>query len=240
MNRERMLWFSLILAGMAAWGEEQPVVAWDFNRLENGQAVCTVEKYAADVIKAENVSLVPGKSGSAVSIHGEYKGRQTGGLTVRNFTFDFGSPFTVEALVKFDDGISRKHHREIFSIMDTEHGPGIRLEYYYDALVFSTGNGKETSQVKTNANARRISPNAWHLLSVTYDGGKITLYCDGVASAEKEIKILPAQKTKSLSIGSYKNGLSYPLQGALDELKFHHVCKTSAQVAEQYVSIFGE
>ena len=52
--------------------------------------------------------------------------------------------------------------------------------------------------------------------------------------------ILPARKVKMLSIGSYKNGLAYPLLGAVDSLRFYDFCKTAGQVAERYASIFGE
>jgi len=52
--------------------------------------------------------------------------------------------------------------------------------------------------------------------------------------------VIPVRKTKFLSVGSYKNGLAYPLKGAIDELRFYDFCKTSVQAAEQYISIFGE
>jgi len=238
---KRLLCSAAILIGTAAFADEvQPAIGWDFDKLEEGQTISADGKYRALVTRSENVAAVPGKSGSAVSIRGKYKGNQAGALAVKNFPFDFSKLFTVEVLVKFFGGISRKAKREIFSIADAERGPGIRFYLYSGALIFSTGNGKKEYMVKSDSNSLNITPDAWHLLTVTYDGKKISLYFDGVRAAEKEIEIIPAKKVKVLSIGSYKNGLAYPLHGALDELKFYGFCKTPAEAAECYISFFGE
>ena len=231
---------TVISASMFLAAGEQPVVGWDFDQLENGAAVSLDGKQKAAVVRSEHVAEVPGKLGKAVSIRGEYKGSRAGALTAKDFKFDFSKPFTAEVLVKFDGGIDRKLRREIFSLADAEHGPGIRFSLYYSALEFSTGDGKKKDVVRTAGSTLTVTSEQWHLLTVTYDGKKITLYCDGVAAAEKEMTIQPAVKTKSLSIGSYKNGLAYPLQGSVDDIRFYDVCKTPEQVSERYISIFGE
>lgn len=234
------LWAALLLAGTAAFAEDvQPVADWNFDKMEGGEAVSADGKYTASVTRSEKAAAVPGMLGGAVSIRGEYRGDPAGALTVKEFLFDFSKPFTVEIVVKFDAGVGRKPRREIFSMTDGERGPGIRFSYHYDALFFSTGDGKEIRFVRTGA-AFRMTPDVWHLLTVTYDGKKIVLYCDGTPEAEKELEIRPPQKVKALSIGSYKNALAYPLQGAIDDLKFYDFCKTPAQAAERYISIFGE
>ena len=225
---------------IASAAEVQPLVSWNFDQMENGIAVSADGKYQAKVIRSEHVAAVPGKLGNAVRIGGKYKGNQAGALSVRNFKFDFTKPFTVEIVVRFEGKIERKQRREIFSMADTEHGPGIRFSVYFDSLELSTGDGKKVNQLRTSNSALHISPDQWHLLTIAGDGKKLTIYYDGVRAAEKEMKIMPAKKTKFLSIGSYKNGLAYPLQGSVDDLRFYDFCKTSAQVAEQYVSIFGE
>ena len=79
----------------------------------------------------------------------------------------------------------------------------------------------------------------WHLLTVTYNGKNVVIFYDGTPAVEKEISIIPAQN-KLLSIGSYKNGVAYPLMGALDDFKLYNFCKTPEQVAAQYMAIFGE
>ena len=227
-------------AFMASAAEGQPVISWDFDRMENGVAVSADGKYQAKVIRSEHVAAVPGKLGNAVRIGGKYKGNQAGGLSVKNFKFDFTKPFTVEILVRFEEKIERKQRREIFSMADTEHGPGIRFSLYYDCLELSTGDGKKVNQLRTASSVLQVSPDQWHLLTIAGDGKKITIYYDGVPAAEKEMAVIPVRKTKFLSVGSYKNGLAYPLNGAVDELRFYDFCKTSAQVADQYVAIFGE
>ena len=230
----------VISASMFLAAGEQPNVSWDFNGLENGVAVPSDGKYQATVVRSEHVAAIPGKTGKAVSIRGEYKGSRAGALIVKKFDFDFSKPFTAEVLVRFSGKIDRKMRREIFSMADTEHGPGVRFSFYYDALDFATGDGKKKEVIRTASSALTVTPEQWHLLTVTYDGKKVTLYCDGVAAAEKGMTVRPAEKTKTLSIGSYKNGLAYPLLGAVNSLKFYDFCKTAGQVAERYASIFGE
>ena len=225
---------------IASAAEVQPLVSWNFDQMENGIAVSADGKYQAKVIRSEHVAAVPGKLGNAVRIGGKYKGNQAGALSVKNFKFDFTRPFTVEIVVRFDEKIERKQRREIFSMADTEHGPGIRFSLYYDSLEFSTGDGEKTDQLRTSSSVLQVSADQWHLLTITGDGKKITIYYDGVRAAEKEMSVIPPRKTKLLSIGSYKNGLAYPLNGAVDEFRFYDFCKTAAQVAEQYVSIFEE
>ena len=234
--------FSLIVISAAmslAAGERQAVAGWSFDQLDEGRFVSADGKYKASVMRSDKVSVVPGKLGNAVSIHGKYRGSQAGALTVKNFAFDFSRPFTAEVLVKFDAGIGRQLRREIFSMADGERGPGVRFSYYYEALHFATGDGKEARTVRTGSTFS-VTPDVWHLLTVTCDGKKVVIYCDGVPAVEKELVILPARKEETLSIGSYKNGLAYPLQGAVDDLKFYDFCKTPAQAAERYIEIFGE
>ena len=240
MNFIKVPFFTLFLCLGVFATEVQPVIGWDFDRMENGIAVSADGKYPAKVIRSGHVATVPGKLGNAVRIGGKYKGNQAGGLSVKNFKFDFTRPFTVEIVVRFEGKIERKQRREIFSMADTEHGPGIRFSLYYDSLEVSTGDGKKTNQLRTSSSILQVSPDQWHLLTITGNGKKLTIYYDGVQAAEKEMKIMPAKKTKFLSIGSYKNGLAYPLKGAIDELRFYDFCKTSAQIAERYISIFGE
>ena len=225
---------------IAAAADMKPAAGWDFNDLESGTAVSEDGKYKAAVVRSEHVAAVPGKTGKAVSIRGEYKGSRAGALIVKKFDFDFSKPFTAEVLVRFSGKVDRKMRREIFSMADTEHGPGVRFSFYYDGLDFATGDGKKKDLVRTASSTLTVTPDQWHLLTVTYDGKKTVLYFDGVAAAEKEMTVRPAEKTKTLSIGSYKNGLAYPLLGAVDSLRFYDFCKTAGQVAERYASIFGE
>ena len=236
---KKILFTAVISAAISLAAVEQPVAGWSFDSQEEGRFVSACGKYAASVTRSEEVAAVPGKLGSAVSIRGKYRNSRAGALTVKDFPLDFSRPFTAEVLMKFDSGIGRKKRREIFSMADTERGPGVRFSYFYDALVFSAGDGKEARTVRTGTTFS-VTPEVWHLLTVTYDGKRVILYCDGVPVAEKELVILPARKMEALSIGSYKNGLSYPLQGAVDDLRFYDFCKTPALVAERYIAIFGE
>ena len=236
-----LLFFLLFCSAMfLSANEKTPIISWTFDQFENLKSNAVSGDYSASAVRPERVKKVQGKSGSAIHIDGEYKGSKAGALIVRNFKFDFTKPFTAEILVRFDQFDKKTPQREIFSITDAERGPGIRFQLSYNSLQVLTGDGKKISAVKTDRNAHRITPDAWHLLTVTSDGTELKIYYDGIPAAAKTIKILPAQKNKNLSIGSYKNGMAYPLRGALDELSFYDFCKTPIQVAERYLSLFGE
>ena len=225
---------------IASASEIQPVASWNFDKIEGDRIFPSAGKYTALVSCGKYVGSVPGKRGKAVRIQGKYKGNQAGGISVKNFKFDFASPFTVEILVRFDRGVDRKQRREIFSMTDSESGPGIRFSLYYSQLELSTGNGKKKVLIRTASSNLNITLDQWHLLTVTYDGKKAVIYYDGVEAAGKEMEITPSKKNKTLSVGSYKNGLAYPLTGELDELGIYDFCKTAALVAERYTAIFGE
>lgn len=236
-----LLFFLLFCSAMfLSANEKTPVISWIFDQFENHQSNAVSGGYTATAVHPEQVKNVQGKSGSAIHIGGQYKGSKAGALIVRNFKFDFTNPFTTEIVVRFDPLDKKMPQREIFSITDAERGPGIRFQLSYNSLQVLTGDGKKISAVKTDRNAHRISPDTWHLLTVTSDGTELKIYYDGVPAVTKAFKILPAQKNKNLSIGSYKNGMAYPLRGALDELSFYDFCKTPIQVAERYLSLFGE
>ena len=238
MKKIAVLFLSLSAAVLCA--EATPAAAWNFDKLENGKVPAEIGKYTATVVRPENVKSVPGKNGNALHISGNYKGNKAGALIVRNFKFDFTKPFTVEAVVKFDDKISHKNNREIFNIADGERGPGIRFNFYYNSLGIRTGDGKKLYGVGTSNIKVKVTAEKWHLATATSDGKTVKFYFDGVLAGEKALTVTNTAKNRTLSIGSYKSGFCYPLNGAIDDLKFYNVCKSASEVAEKYISIFGE
>ena len=237
---KKFAFLSLIFSAAMLAAEAVPVAAFNFDKLENGKVPASIGKYTAAVIRPDNVKLVPGKTGNALHISGAYKGSKAGALIVKNFKFDFSKPFTVEAVVKFDDKISHKNNREVFNIADGERGPGVRFNFYYNSFAFRTGDGKKLGGVGTSNIKVKVSADEWHLATATYDGKLLKFYFDGVLAGEKSITVTNAVKNNILSIGSYKSGFCYPLHGAVDDLKFYNVCKNASEVAEKYISIFGE
>ena len=233
---------SLLLAVCAATlgAEIAPVVSFDFEKFENGKIYSADKKYTGTVRTPEAVKQTDGKLGKALKFQGKYKGNKAGAILVRNFKFDFTKSFTIEALVKFDDQISHKLQRELFSVADGERGPGVRVTFYYNSISLRSGDGKKLQSAGTSHNQTAVSSEEWHLLTMTYDGKTLYAYLDGVLSSKKAIAIKNTVKNRILSLGSYKNGFCYPLHGDLDDLKFYNVCKSPAEVAEKYISIFGE
>jgi hypothetical protein len=231
---------SLIFSAAVLAAEAVPVAAFNFDKMENNKVPASIGKYTASLVRPELVKTVPGMLGNALHFSGGYKGNKAGALIVRNFKFDFSKPFTVEALVKFDDKISHKNNREVFNIADGERGPGIRFNFYYNSFALRTGDGKKLSGTGTSNVKVKVTAEEWHLATTTYDGTTLKFYFDGVLAGEKAISVTNAAKNRTLTVGSYKSGFCYPLRGAVDDLKFYNVCKNAAEVAEKYISIFGE
>ena len=209
----------------------EPVAAWN---LDNRAELVKMFRNPDAVI------AVPGLQGQALSFQGKYKGNKAGCLVLRDFKLDFTKPFTAEVIFKIDQKAVRTHFKEFFNMCDSERGPGIRLGYYYGALRFRSGDGKKLTEAVSSNTKVAISHEEWHLMTVTYDGKASCIYLDGVLAARKEMTITAPKKTRYLTVGSYRNGYSYPLCGAIDDLKFYNVCKDASQVAEKYIEIFGE
>ena len=226
----KMLMLAAMVLPMLAAAAE-PVAAWN---LDNKAELAKMFK------NPEAVIAVPGLQGQALSFQGKYKGNKAGCLVIRNFKVDFTKPFTAEVIFKIDKKAERTHFKEFFNMCDSERGPGIRLGYYYGSLRFRSGDGKKFVDVATGTTKVAVSHEEWHLMTVTYDGKVASIYLDGVLSAQKELTVTAPKKTNYLTIGSYRNGYSYPLRGAIDDLKFYNVCKDASQVAEKYIEIFGE
>ena len=230
---------AILLSSIALSADSAPVAAWNFDKFANNKVAACTGKFVATAIRPEQIKSVPGKLDGALSFHGGYKGNKAAALIVKNFTFDFSKPFTVEAIFKLDKGISHKSNREIFNIADGERGPGVRFNFYYNSLAIRSGDGKKLAHCGTSNTKTNVSAEEWHLATVTYDGKTISVYLDGVLANKKEMSIIPA-KNRTLTIGSYKNGYSYPLMGAIDDLKFYDTCKNASEVAEAYIAVFGE
>ncbi|MBO5924487.1 MAG: LamG domain-containing protein, partial [Lentisphaeria bacterium] len=119
-------------------------------------------------------------------------------------------------------------------------GPGIRFNFYYNSFAIRTGDGKKLYGTGTSNIKVKVTADEWHLATATYDGKTVKFYFDGVLAGEKDLTFTNAVKNRTLTIGSYKSGFCYPLRGAVDDLKFYNVCKSASEVAEKYISIFGE
>ncbi len=232
--------FFLSLSAATLFAEAVPVAAWNFDKVENNKVSAAVGNFTGTIIRPDKVKSVPGLNGNALHFSGDYRGNKAGAVIVKNFKFDFTKPFTVEAVVKFDANIGHRNNREVFNLADGERGPGIRFNFYYNSFSFRSGDGKKLNGVGTSNIKIKVSAEEWHLATATYDGKTVKFYFDGILAGEKDITVTNAAKNRILSIGSYKSGFCYPMRGAIDDLKIYNVCKSASDVAEKYISIFGE
>jgi CubicO group peptidase (beta-lactamase class C family) len=74
-----------------------------------------------------------------------------------------------------------------------------------------------------------LSPNSWHHIAGTYDGGRCILYLDGVAVASVARSGALATSTRPLTLGN-KAALDRAFDGDLDEVRIWNVARTAMQI----------
>ena len=106
---KKYAFLSLIFSAAVLSADAVPVVAFNFDKVENNKVSANIGKYTGSIVRPDHVKTVPGMNGNALHISGGYKGNKAGALIVKNFKLDFTKPFTVEAVVKFDKNISHRN-----------------------------------------------------------------------------------------------------------------------------------
>ena len=145
----------------------------------------------------------------------------------------FAKPFTVTLWVKLDDNKDFRQFRELL-FLGGGRGPGIRLTYFYNSLAARSGDGKKVVSVGTNSSRVVVPTGRWCQVAVAYDGAHCRIYLDAVLKAEGAIVF--TQGKGALSVGSYNAGYTYPLQGALDELKIYGKALDAAEIAAAFLA----
>ena len=145
----------------------------------------------------------------------------------------FTNPFTVTLWVKLDENSNYRQFKELLCL-GGERGPGFRLTYFYNSLAARTGDGKKVQAVSTNSSTVLLPLNRWFQVAVVYDGEYCGLYIDAVLKARDKMQFTLGKG--SLSVGSYRSGYAYPVQGALDELKIYKGALSHSALVEAYLA----
>lgn len=145
--------------------------------------------------------------------------------------FTTAEPFAVTMWIKPDPKLSRNGAYALFSTFTGDYGRGIQLLYGWGRLRAETGDGAKTGfqdlSVKT-----MLKLGSWNHVGVVYDGKKLTLYLNGIAGAEKEVKMSPPSAS-SFTIGAFLGGFARRYTGAIAEFRLYDTALTPKQMQEE-------
>ena len=201
-----LLAFAFVLG--IALHAEVPVHKWDFNNGLSGLKLLREET---------GIEIVEGVTGKALYIGGGYKNNMAGGASTTIDPETFTKPFTIDLWLKLDAKVDFKNFRDIFG-NGGDRGPGFRLTYYYNQLRLISGDGKD-ARIAVVGTKIVIPKEEWFFISVTYSGSELKIYLNGKEVLKKDIVLTAGRKT--FSFGSYRNGMAYPLKGALDNVRIY-------------------
>ncbi len=143
--------------------------------------------------------------------------------------FDFGTgDFTIEGWVKSNNVTSTQ-------VIASDYSGGASF------FVFYMGAGQLKASL-SNSSADLSTPavlenDTWHHVAMVRSGDVLTLYVDGVASANVSgMASRSLASASNVELGRQASGSPFYLNGALDELRFWNVARTQGELASASVS----
>ena len=130
----------------------------------------------------------------------------------------FTGPFTLELWVKFDDNVRYQNSRQIAG-NGGDCGPGFRLAYWYNRYWVITGDGKKMISAESSRNLI-VPKGQWLHLALTYQGTDVVLYMNAKEVLRRKMTLTLG--VPALTIGCFRNGFAYPLNGAVDEIAIYN------------------
>jgi len=232
-----LVFFAALTAGVIA--APAPAMQWNFE--EGKPDIPPAAILNAVTQPGPGSQIVDGKNKTkALASLGTGKDRDNvGGALVKRINFDFTKPFSIEILMKLNADAGYRDFKDIIGCCDGERGPGFRVSIFYNKILLRSGDGKTVRDIASNPALCGLKPDTWQLVTVTYDGKEGAIYLDGVEVAREAWQIAPA-KCRDLSIGCFRIGYAYPLQGAIDYVELYDKTLTAEEVAETYLAEFGE
>lgn len=215
--------FFLFLAGNVFSSELKVHFPFD-----EGLGTAMKDRVSGLVGKIYNTQWVDGKFGKALYFDGkknECAYVDVLGSAKDSFlqTFD-NQPFSITCWVKVD---SRKNlplppEMEIMGTGSNDRGPGWRLRYFYEMVVFMSGDGKNFWSVASNPSLDKVALDDWtHIAVVKNKEGFLSLYLNGKKAAQSDTPFDVTSGNYPFTIGSFLGGFAGGFMGIIDEVKIY-------------------
>ncbi len=230
----------VLMAAVFCLVAAEPVLEVSLNQDDFGKIVLEgtlAQKMVARVVKANKMAWNGGRLGGKALYFTEADRKTKTGFgsisIAKNGAIDFTKPFTVCCWICPDKGIIRTQQYTIIGDVNGDRGPGWRFFISYDALRFSCGDGKVATGIASTPARHPIEKGVWNHVAATWDGTTARLYMNGALASEskpeKPMVMLPGSKT--ISIGSYRDGTAYGFLGAISDVTFFDVALTPKEMA---------
>ena len=208
----------------------EPLYKWDLDEW-NGYQSRSGKTIIKMIGKSEVCKQTQGVSGQAVHCSGDYESsRHNGGLITTVKPETFTAPFTLELWVKFDDKINYRNSRQIAG-NGGDRGPGFRLTYWYNQFWVISGDGKKMISAKSPRTVV-VPKDQWLHLVLTYQEDEVVLYMNAKEILRKKMTLTLGSPT--LTIGSFRSGFAYPLNGTVDEIKIFNTALKEDEIIDHF------
>ncbi len=229
-----------LMAAVFCLAAAEPVLEVSLNQDDFGKISlegALAQKMAARAFKPNKMAWNEGRIGGKALYLTEPDRKTTTGFgsisIAKNGAVDFTKPFTVCCWICPDKGINRTQQYTIIGDINGDRGPGWRLLISYDALRFTCGDGKAATGIASTPARHPIEKGVWSHVALTWDGTSARLYMNGALAAEskpeKPMVMLPGSKT--ISIGSYRDGFAYGFLGAISDVKIFDAALSPKEMA---------
>ena len=138
-------------------------------------------------------------------------------------SYDFTKPFSIMCWLKIDAKASTNAQYTFLGNVQSDYGPGFRLNYGWGTLRvhFGDGTSKNADSIAVSATKVRFKRGVWQHVAFTYDGKLGRIFLNGVPVAEKSIVSFPTKPVlRPFCIGSY-NSYAYAFPGAISDIKLY-------------------
>ena len=219
---------------------------WEFDTGQGNVALDSAPARRNGVVKnlSHGAKWVDGVKGKALylftpSDKADY--HKCGCVVIPEFKYDFSKGFTIECWLKLNEkkqDWARFH--EILTNTLRDRGPGFRWLFFYGSAQLRSGDGVNTSPgASSNQSKVHIPNNSWFHLALTFDGENSIIYLDGqVIAKSSALRTLSITSGDGkLSVGAYRYGYAYSLDGAIDELKIYSRPLSETEIILSYNAI---
>jgi len=243
MSKHRVVFLAAILVLSTAFAEvPAPLAHWKLAEGE-GQVIADqgLESWGGKIVHSENTSWGQGRGSAKALFFLNHPQRKAGAVVITpGESFEYGKGFSVSCWIQASTETQREKTYEIISLADVDKGPGFRLVYAWNSLMFYGGDGKQAHRVKSTPSKHPIERGVWNHVAATFDGQQAKIYLNGQlvgASPEGKLFVLLPAATKELSIGSYHAGYAYGFLGAIADVKLFGRALTPVEMMAEAKSL---
>jgi hypothetical protein len=217
--------------------DKGPIGFWRFEGETDAQRKADSSKNNNKVAVFDRVEFVTGRTGQALKFTAPAATeRSKSGIMLLSFAdkYDFTKGFTFEAWIKPAREFNMAQRFELISNLEKDTGKGLSLHIGHNKCMwFVSGEGGTTPLYGAKSTWKLdLSPDKWHHVAGTYDGGCFMIYLNGVMIAKSEAGLKLTKGRPYFYVGSFINGFAYGFDGLMDDVKIYDYARTAEEISK--------